>query len=618
MSGIVMQIRPKPVTGDPSGSDNSVGPHFRPIDDLTPKTHHYASLEAFDAVELSEGRFSIAINEGHFECRLHLRPEHARLFIVFTSSHTAEAPLPAFQRVDQANSLPGSILYISDPTLFVDRSLTLGWYLGTSRHDWTQAIVQLAQRMIGKLGLSIEDVFTLGTAGAGFAALQVACGLGPATAIAINPHTDVRRYYASIVNTFLGACFSAGNTAQENTDMLDRRLSAIATLQGSAETKIVYVQNRNNPHVYQNHFLPFCQAFGLNPADETCRDDTMELVMYSGPAKTLQAPPGIFSAIISHAIALNNGESPDAIPSHSGTNTTPLLGAPVVRRDYIKKETPPPAMLQATWRDFDSIESYGKTRLKNGRFSVAVPSGNKFECLLLRKPAAKKLFVMLTGARNWKIRGPEFSRLTWHPALPGTALYVTDPAMTRKKLALAWYVGTQTENWIQSLAELIRTTCRKLHLKTRDVIVYGSSGGGFGALTLAAALGDATAVAVNPQTHVLNYHPRTVNNFLKVAFGVATPEELDAQTIDQRFSAIEAIKRAPNVKVLYLQSTGDKHHYEQHYQPFCAGLDLPLKGGQARGGLLETWTYVDRPGHRGEPEKLVPDILKRAVALSKL
>jgi len=592
-------------------------PKVLPRDELAPSGLQFPSLEAYRASPLAEGRFSVYADSGLFECKLDLRPEYSRLFVVLTSSHAPKAPLPAFKKLTAHHQLPGSVLYISDPTLFVNRTLSLGWYLGTVQHDWAQTLVRLVQQITSKLNLVPEDVYVLGTAGAGLAAIQLACGLGPATAIAINPHTDVRQYNIAFVNSFFSKCFGSGSDVLKHTEDLERRLSAIVALQGAAETKLVYVQNRNDTHTFNKHFLPFCSAFGLDPSMESFRDDNMEIMLYEGESAAVSTDPlGLFADIVEHAIAFNDtglAEITAAEQENSATDKSPP-------QRYIQREALPASLMEKPWKIFSDLTEFKKGKLKKGRFAIDLPDGHKFDCLFVRKRSTQKLFVMLSGARNWKIRGPEFTRYTWHPTLPGSMLCITDPtiAWAGRKLALAWYVGTATNNWTASMAELVRTTCDKLALKTSDVIIYGSSGGGFGAMMLASALGDATAVVVNPQSHVLRYHVRAVNNFLRIAFGVASGDDLDPAFVKERLSAIDAIDNAPGAKVLYVQSRNDKFHYEHHYVPFCNRFGLPLKGGSAREGTLQSWLYHDRPGHRGEPEKMVPEILTRAMALAAL
>ncbi|MBV7486189.1 hypothetical protein [Bordetella sp. BOR01] len=600
-------------------SANDLQPKVLPHDEPAPADSQFPSLEVYRDSPLKEGRFSVHADTGLFECRLDLRPEYSRLFIVLTSSHAPNSPLPTFKALKPHQQLPGSVLYVSDPTLFLDRTLSLGWYLGTVRHDWGQALVRLVQQVAANSNLMPEDIYVLGTAGAGLAAIQLACGLGPATAIAINPHTDVRQYHTAFVNSFFSKCFGSGSDVLKHTDDLERRLSAIVALQGAAETKLVYVQNRADAHTFHRHFLPFCSAFGLDSSAGSFRDDNMEVMLYDeGGSRTSAEPQDLFADIIEHAIAFNDsGLEEVTLAEQAITHSEPEK----VKQVYIQKESLPAQLIEKPWKIFSGLAEYKEQpKLKKGRFTVDLPDGHKFDCLFIRKRSTQKLFIMLSGARNWKIRGPEFTRYSWHPTLPGSMLCITDPtiAWAGRKLALAWYVGTAANNWTTAMAELVRATCEKLGIKTSDVIIYGSSGGGFGAMTLAAALGDATAVAINPQSHVLRYNLRAVNNFLKIAFGVSSADALAPELIKERLSAIDAIDRTPNAKVLYVQSRNDKRHYEHHYVPFCSQFGLPLKGGSARDGTLQTWLYHDRPGHRGEPEKLVPEILTRAMALSSL
>src|SRR5690606_29543505 len=168
MTGIVMRMRPEQESNaDAERIVDKLQLQFLPHDQAAPTDLQFAGLDAFRTSPLCEGRFSVYADEGLFECKLNLRPEYSRLFVALTSSHAPTSPLPDFKKLGPHHQLPGSVLHVSDPTLFLDRTLSLGWYLGTVEHDWAQTLVRLVQHIAAKLSLAPEDIYVLGTAGAG-------------------------------------------------------------------------------------------------------------------------------------------------------------------------------------------------------------------------------------------------------------------------------------------------------------------------------------------------------------------------------------------------------------------------------------------------------------------
>jgi len=179
-----------------------------------------------------------------------------------------------------------------------------------------------------------------------------------------------------------------------------------------------------------------------------------------------------------------------------------------------------PTLPEKKWAELPDLESLRHAPIQEGRFSVAIDEG-KFEACYWPKPGSGRLYVLLSGARDLKSRAwPNFDRWSWAPVFPGSVLCVADPtlALDTDRLRIGWYVGTRERDWLQGLADLVGAVADKAGVATRQVVCYGSSAGGFGALALACRLGDATAVAINPQTDVLKYHVRPVRQFLRIAF----------------------------------------------------------------------------------------------------
>ena len=72
-------------------------------------------------------------------------------------------------------------------------------------------------------------------------------------------------------------------------------------------------------------------------------------------------------------------------------------------------------------------------------------------------------------------------------------------------LMTAWFYGTR-EHWLlEDVVALIRAVCRHLSLGIVDVVFYSSSSGGTAALSAAALIDGALAIAVNPQIRLTHW-----------------------------------------------------------------------------------------------------------------
>lgn len=267
-------------------------------------------------------------------------------------------------------------------------------------------------------------------------------------------------------------------------------------------------------------------------------------------------------------------------------------------------------------QQFAGITAMEDATLQDGRFSVRL-DGGRFECYLHQRPG-RFLFVLLSGARDpEKHPLPKFERWSWTEQFPGSILCICDPALYLNggTLRIGWYAGTDKHNWPLRMSGLVSLVARKLGKDSSEVISYGSSAGGFASLMLAARLGNATAIAINPQTDVLRYSKRFVGDFLQACFSGREQTDLSAAE-RARLTVAPAMLRAPNAKYVIVQNTQDRHHYEHHYKPFCRLLGAPMEGGPSSDGRGVTMLYSHPDGHGREPRDLVGTIVRTGVDLA--
>jgi hypothetical protein len=130
----------------------------------------------------------------------------------------------------------------------------------------------------------------------------------------------------------------------------------------------------------------------------------------------------------------------------------------------------------------------------------------RFPALYYAGKEQQRLFVMLSAAIDrTKHSLPVFNRLTWAEAgkFPGHVLCVADPTLElHDAMKLGWYLGTGEHDATEELSWFIRDFAAALGIPDGRIVIWGSSGGGFGALALASRIEKATAVAVNAQTDI--------------------------------------------------------------------------------------------------------------------
>lgn len=231
-------------------------------------------------VDIPYGRFN-------YPCRLKLNPLADYLSVQLHGSlpRGAESPLPVFARWNWGKVLGAHVLSICDPTLYLDDTLTIGWYLGNKEESAIPGVVAIAERCADAIGIAKGQIIYSGGSGGGFAALQAAALAKEGKALAINPQTDLLKYVQQHLRNYATKA-SGCASLEEARSVFGDRWNAIHSLQKSCargnRPKIVIVQNRNEWH-HEKHFTPFTEAFGLNRQDAKSINGNFMSLLYDGP-----------------------------------------------------------------------------------------------------------------------------------------------------------------------------------------------------------------------------------------------------------------------------------------------------------------------------------------------
>lgn len=172
--------------------------------------------------------------------------------------------LPYMSLVRWLKRLPqGPRLVFSDPTLDLDASMRLSWFLGNEHVNVIDVLAELIIEHAQRSGAG--KIITAGISGGGFAALQVAARIPGATAIVSNPQT-VLRDYKEVVAAKAGAAGFGDREALWRDGAERARFDAVQAFADIGfSRKVVYVQNVADEHHVENHFQPFmaaCEAAG--------------------------------------------------------------------------------------------------------------------------------------------------------------------------------------------------------------------------------------------------------------------------------------------------------------------------------------------------------------------
>ncbi|EOR03423.1 DUF6270 domain-containing protein [Acinetobacter sp. ANC 3926] len=239
--------------------------------------------------------------------------------------------------------------------------------------------------------------------------------------------------------------------------------------------------------------------------------------------------------------------------------------------------------------------------------------GYGFSAYLFQKKESKKLYVVFNGALNKDRQDAKvYHRWSWNSLFDGSVLYISDPTLFKyPETNLAWYIGDKNVQFQQILKDFILKVSKRMSLSPEQIILYGSSGGGFAALKLASIIGNGIlAVAINPQVNVFNYIKNQVDDYLNICW-----EENDFNKLKNRteFDVLSTICKS-NCRVLFIQNSKDEFHFKNHFIPFLEKFGIAnsenYKSLKQQSSRIRYMIYDHPSGHAAEPKDMLPEILE--------
>lgn len=192
-----------------------------------------------------------------------------------------------------------------------------------------------------------------------------------------------------------------------------------------------------------------------------------------------------------------------------------------------------------------------------------------FECVFHYKEN-KKLYVMLNGALT--MDPPQFTRWSYYPFLDGCMLNIADPMYREyKDLKLGWYYGNGEYDLRVYVAEVIKKVAHILGIEDRNIVFWGSSGGGAAVVECSALIEGARAVAINPQMMLAEYDYE--KEFLNI-----TGNNLKEEDAFYRNDAIHHLKSAKERKFLLIFNTRSSDDMKQ-VRNICMRFNISVKYG---------------------------------------
>lgn len=188
---------------------------------------------------------------------------------------------------------------------------------------------------------------------------------------------------------------------------------------------------------------------------------------------------------------------------------------------------------------------------------------------------------------------PYFARITWAHELPCTAIYYSDPTSYKPPCTLGWGYGTNDRWYLKDIAALLEKILAKLGIPVSNTLFYGSSGGGFTSIMLAAML-RSRATVINPQFILENFDPKFVTHLKQVCLKEGEhllPERTHVSTFFEQEGYFPPLHIIQNIRA--------EHDLRTQISPFLEELSaLPMDCTE----LLRMEFYSHEDGHNGMPQ----------------
>lgn len=218
--------------------------------------------------------------------------------------------------------------------------------------------------------------------------------------------------------------------------------------------------------------------------------------------------------------------------------------------------------------------------IPNGRVNIPYKD-IMFECVFHYK-ASKKLYVLLNGALT--LSPPQFTRWSYYPFLDGCMLNIADPMYRRySDLKLGWYYGSEQYDLRAYVAELVKKVAHILEIEDKNIVFWGSSGGGAAAIECASLIEGAKTVAINPQIMLSEYDYE--KDFRRI-----TGSDLRKRDAFHRNDAIYYLKYTKESNFLLIFNIRSKDDMIQ-VKNICLEFDISVKYGLNVFPHLIIWLY---------------------------
>ena len=229
----------------------------------------YSINGLIEHAKAKQGRLTLSVSNNFLD--LNWFPNGSNNLLIFFSAsvaRTQKTVLPVFSGTGAIGKVNANILMIADPSLHLSDDLTLAWYSGNENND--------LQGLLGNTLKIFSDYFgknrtiLYGGSSGGFASIYYSTYIPGSLPVAVNPQTDISKYYKKFSVKYLTTCFPdilVDNDIEKGFLSTGIDYDVIPRFTQSYN-KLIYLQNESDDHHIKNHLEPFLRKQGLKDINQ--------------------------------------------------------------------------------------------------------------------------------------------------------------------------------------------------------------------------------------------------------------------------------------------------------------------------------------------------------------
>ncbi|WP_140400598.1 hypothetical protein [Gulosibacter sp. 10] len=250
-------------------------------------------------------------------------------------------------------------------------------------------------------------------------------------------------------------------------------------------------------------------------------------------------------------------------------------------------------------KTYGSVADFLAARPAAGLNSVEV--GGRYLDVLVEDRKSPVTIVAFHSALTKSVKAmPAFSGRQVAAAAGVNLVAVSDPTIEMGDIDLAWFFGNRdTGPLVEVFAPLIKHAARSL--RSRRIILFGSSGGGYAAINFGSQFPGAIVLALNPRLDLAGPPLPNFDPYFEIGHG--SLDDSSRHVIFDKFISPSMRQKYASGLPFHLcifQNTGD-HYFKKQFEPFVEGL--------AGDDWLHVRTEYTGKGHGAVPKQVLSEMI---------